>query len=78
MAAPGMDTTVTDLKDIIARAVLFFEVRIVLNSIDIDESEWLEGILRISLDYTIRSTNTRSNLVFPLYLREGSGVGRRA
>lgn len=72
------DSTVTDLKDIIARAVLFFEVRIVLHLIDIDESEWLEGILRISLDYTIRSTNTRSNLVFPLYLREGSGVERRA
>ena len=72
------DSTVTDIKDIIERAIRFFEVRITLNAVEIDESEWLEGILRIVLDYTIRTTNTRSNLVFPLYLREGSGVGHRA
>ena len=72
------DSTVTDIKDIIERAVLFFEVRITLHAIEIDESDWLDGVLRLVLDYTIRTTNTRSNLVFPLYLREGSGVGRRA
>ena len=72
------ETTLTDIKDIIERAVRFFEVRITLHDIAIDESEWLDGVLRIRLDYTIRTTNTRSNLVFPLYLREGSGVGHRA
>ena len=72
------DSTVTDIKDIIERAVLFFEVRITLHAVEIDESDWLDGVLRLVLDYTIRTTNTRSNLVFPLYLREGSGVGRRA
>lgn len=70
--------TVTDIKDIVERAIRFFEVRITVNRIDIDESDWLDGVLRLVLDYTIRSTNTRSNLVFPLYLREGSGVGHRA
>lgn len=72
------DSTITDIKDIIERAIRFFEVRITLNFIDVDESDWLDGILRIGLDYTIRSTNTRSNLVFPLYMLEGSGVGHRA
>lgn len=71
-------STVTDIKDIVERAIRFFEVRITVNRIDIDESEWLEGVLRLVLDYTIRTTNTRSNLVFPLYLKEGSSVGRRA
>jgi phage baseplate assembly protein W len=71
-------STLTDIKDIVERAVRFFEVRITLNRIDVDESEAIEGVLRLVLDYTIRSTNTRSNLVFPLYLREGSSVGHRA
>ncbi|HEX7946824.1 MAG TPA: GPW/gp25 family protein [Phenylobacterium sp.] len=72
------DSTLTDIRDMIERAIRFFEVRITLEYVHIDESEWLEGVLRIGLDYTIRSTNTRSNLVFPLYLREGTSVGRQA
>lgn len=72
------ESTITDIRDAIERAVRFFEVRITLNTVDIDDSAWLDGVLRISLDYTVRATNTRNNLVFPLYLREGSGVGRKA
>ena len=72
------DSTVTDIKDIVERAVRFFEPRITLNVVRIDESDWLEGILRLDLDYTVRSTNTRSNLVFPLYLEQGSAVGHQA
>ncbi|WP_293905375.1 GPW/gp25 family protein [Phenylobacterium sp.] len=72
------ESVLTDLKDAIERAVRFFEVRITLNAIDIDEGEWIEGILKLNLDYTIRGTNTRNNLVFPLYLEQGSGVGHRA
>ena len=72
------ESTLTDVKDAIERAIRFFEVRITLNRISIDESDWTEGLLRIGIDYTIRATNTRNNLVFPFYLREGSGVGRQA
>jgi phage baseplate assembly protein W len=71
-------STITDIKDIVERAIRFFEVRITLNRIDVDETDWLHGELRLILDYTIRTTNTRSNLVFPLYLKEGSSVGHRA
>ena len=72
------ESTLTDIRDAVERAIRFFEVRITLNAVTIDDREWLEGLLLIELDYTIRTTNTRNNLVFPLYLREGSGVGRRA
>jgi uncharacterized protein len=30
------------------------------------------GILRLRLDYSIRTTNTRHNLVYPLYLAEAT------
>jgi phage baseplate assembly protein W len=38
-------------------------------------AEWrgaLEGVLDISIDYRVRSTNSEFNLVYPFYLREGS------
>lgn len=65
----------TELKELVRQAVLFFEVRITLHSVEIDASQSLDGILRLLLDYTVRSTNTRSNMVYPLYLLEGSGFG---
>ena len=68
------ESTITELKDIIERAVLFFEPRITLESVDIDTEESLEGRLKIQLNYTVRKTNTRSNIVYPFYYLEGSQV----
>lgn len=65
---------VTEIKDMISRAVLFFEPRITLNSIDIETDEAIEGRLRIQLNYTVRKTNSRSNIVFPFYYLEGTHV----
>lgn len=68
------ESTITELKDIIERSVLFFEPRITLESIDIDTDESLEGSLKIQLNYIVRTTNTRSNIVYPFYYLEGSQV----
>jgi phage baseplate assembly protein W len=69
------DSSITEIKDIISKAILFFEVRITLHEIDIDLSDFdRSGVLRLKLDYTVRTTNTRTNLVYPLYLREGTHV----
>jgi phage baseplate assembly protein W len=65
---------ITEIKDMIEKAVLFFEVRIALNGIDIDTSELFDGVLRILLDYTVRTTNTRNNMVYPFYFRQGTGL----
>ena len=54
-------------------AVLFFEMRITLEALTFDDSDAMEGLLRIHLRYTIRTTNTRHNMVYPLYLDEGRG-----
>ncbi len=66
------ESAVTEIKDVIERAVLFFEPRITLNSVDIDAEDIYEGQLKIRLHYTIRTTNSRSNMVFPFYYREGT------
>ena len=68
------DSTATEIKDIVAKAILFFEVRITLHDIDLDWSEIADGLLRLKLDYTVRTTNTRTNMVYPFYLSEGTNL----
>jgi hypothetical protein len=70
------ESTVTEIKDVIERAVLFFEPRITLENIEVDAENIYEGMINIRLDYTIRTTNTRSNVVYPFYFIEGSQVKR--
>ena len=40
--------------------------------LSVTESEDQEGLLLISIDYTIRSTNSRYNMVYPFYLKEAA------
>ncbi len=68
------ESSITEIKDVIERAVLFFEPRISLESIDVDAENVYEGTLNIQLNYKIRTTNTRSNVVYPFYFLEGSHV----
>ncbi len=81
----------TDLKDLIfeamttstgtaitrriERAILFFEPRIILDGIIYDQ-DTNQGIVRVDLEYTIVATNTRTNLVFPFYLNEGTDIAQ--
>ncbi|CAN7748640.1 GPW/gp25 family protein [Pseudorhodoferax sp. LjRoot39] len=63
------ESLLTEIRSLIEKAILFFEQRIVLERIDFDTDALSEGVLRIGLFYTLRSTSTRDNMVFPLYLR---------
>ena len=68
------ESTVTEIKDIIERAILFFEPRITLTSIDIETVNSADGFLKITLEYTVRATNSRSNMVYPFYFGEGTDI----
>lgn len=68
------ESTITVLKDLIRRAVIFYEPRVVLEAIETDHSYIYEGRLNIELIYRIVTTNTRHNLVYPFYFREGTDV----
>ncbi len=65
---------ITEIKDIVDRAVLFFEPRISLNSVEVNIQKQYEGRVDIILDYTIRTTNSRSNMVYPFYFMEGTDL----
>ncbi len=64
----------TSIRGVITDALLFHEPRIDVNEVEIIESEAQDGILHINIDYTIRSTNTRYNMVYPFYINEASDV----
>jgi len=67
-------TMKTYASDLIRSAILYFEPRINLNSVDLSKSDDLNGVLYIELDYSIRSTNSRMNMVYPYYRSEGTSL----
>ncbi len=69
-----LDTTLQAyMKDLIRTAILYFEPRIILESITL-EPVVNEGRININIEFTIATTNTRNNFVYPFYLNEGTEI----
>jgi phage baseplate assembly protein W len=66
------EQTLTAIKDMLSKALLFYEPRVELEHIDARIAEDELARLELRLYYRIRSTNTRHNLVYPLYLDQAS------
>ena len=69
---PVSVTLSTYIKDLVETSILLYETRIRLVSFDLDDSDRENGILSINIEFTIKATNTRSNLVYPYYLEEAT------
>lgn len=69
---PVEESLKTYIKDLITKAILYFEPRIDLIKLEIITEEVLEGRFQIELEYSIRSTNSRFNFVYDYYLREAT------
>jgi len=65
-------TLKTYVIDLIKTAILYHEPRIDIEKIWIEESTNNDGLLLIYIDYLIRITNSRKNMVFPFYNEEGT------
>jgi len=63
------------VTNLVTDAILYHEPRVKLNEVNITDSDVEEGVILIQVDYTIRSTNSRFNLVYPFYLKEASFRG---
>jgi len=75
----GLDTRMkTLLADKIESAVLYHEPRIELENVILSENDDVGGVVTISIDYRVKTTNSRFNLVFPYYLQEGTDVNLSA
>ncbi len=71
---PLTTTFKTYIKDLISTAILYYEPRIEVNSIELDDTGELEGRILIVIDYTVSSTNTRFNFVYPFYKNEATDL----
>lgn len=65
---------ITSVKNLVENAILYFEPRIDVNSINIENSNDTEGLLLIEIDFTVRSTNSRTNMVYPFYRVEATNL----
>lgn len=63
-------TAASAIQQEIETALLIYEPRIDLNEVRLTASPKETGRVEILVDYTVRNTNTRTNLVFPFYLNE--------
>ncbi|MCU1497987.1 MAG: hypothetical protein JWM47_1940 [Acidimicrobiales bacterium] len=55
------------MGEAVRTAVARWEPRVVLDDVDLDVDDREDGLVHITLIYTVRTTNDRRNLVFPFY-----------
>lgn len=67
-----VSSTLTRLQDVVSKAILRFEPRVVAGPVHIDTSRMADGVLLLDVSYTVRSLNSRHNIVFPYYLQEAT------
>lgn len=71
----SLDTRMkTLMADKVESAILYHEPRIELESVRLNESQEVEGVILIEVIYRVKSTNSRFNFVFPYYKLEGTDI----
>ena len=61
--------TISSLSYSVQEALIKWEPRIRVENIQVSDEKAQDGILLLSIDYRVRSTNTQFNLVYPFYIR---------
>jgi phage baseplate assembly protein W len=70
-----LDTRMKTLMiDKVESAILYYEPRVKLESVNLDDSQELEGVVLIEVVYRVKTTNSRFNFVYPFYKREGTDI----
>jgi len=68
---PVNTTTMALVQQRVQEGLITWEPRINVNSVEVTTDPVAHNTLNISIGYTVRSTNTFYNLVYPFYLQEG-------
>jgi Bacteriophage baseplate protein W len=69
--APINTATVNLVENAVREALTLWEPRVELTKVEVSTERADEGKLIVSIDYRVRTTNNRFNLVYPFYLKEG-------
>jgi len=59
-------------------ALVQWEPRIDVLTVDVDDSAASSGAVLVNIEYRVRATNSVFNLVYPFYLKESSSAGTAA
>ena len=69
------NTLIGFITDMVSNAIIYYEARIKMDNITVSQPDsWdaIQGCLRINIDYTIRTTNSRYNYVYDFYIQDGN------
>lgn len=73
MILQTLNTTVmTQLQEMVMQAIIDWEPRITVEEVSVSPDATVAGLVLITVYYTIRKTNARSNLVYPFYINEAT------
>lgn len=61
------------VEDLIRNTILLHESRIETQTVNFDYNHKI-GVIYIDIQYIIKATNSRTNIVFPFYLKEGTNL----
>ncbi len=61
------------IQKIVFEALSYHEPRIIVGEIT-SEAQQEQGILKLTIPYTIRTTNSRYNYVYPFYIKEATNI----
>jgi phage baseplate assembly protein W len=68
----AMDSAMlTRVETAVTNAMVTYEPRIEVLSVQVNPLHSLDGVLLIELQYRVRRTNQKDNMVYPFYFREG-------
>lgn len=67
-------TLTTQITEIVRTAILYHEPRIDMDNLTLSQEHILDGRIDIIIDYRIRATNSRRNMVYPFYRIEGNDI----
>lgn len=71
----SLDTRMkTLMADKVESAILYYEPRITLETVKLDDSLELEGVVLIEVAYRVKTTNSRFNFVYPYYKSQGTDI----
>jgi len=65
-------TSLQRIRSVVEESLRRCEARIEVIEVTVDDAATAEGELLVQIDYRVRKTNQRDNLVFPFYFNEGA------
>ncbi|MEM7106100.1 MAG: GPW/gp25 family protein [Bacteroidota bacterium] len=70
-----IEDTRRTIIDLVATAILHHEPRVTIEEIEVNMADDDEGgTVYINIDYKVRETNVRENIVYPFHLIEGTNI----